>query len=204
MSSAGAVAGLFMVVDGSFFIANMAKVLDGGYVPLLLACAVYGLMWIWHRGAVAVHEKIASELTPTSTLVAMLESGKIARVPGSAVFLTRAKDGTPPVMWWHISHNRSLHELVLSLTLTVASTPRVRSDQRLSASYVGHGYWRAEVRYGFMELPDIPKLLAECKQLGVQIDLDDVTYYLGRDHRAAPGQSRAAAVAGDDFRRIEP
>ncbi|THD44510.1 MAG: potassium transporter Kup [Bradyrhizobium sp.] len=190
---AGAVAGLFLLVDGSFFVANMAKVLDGGYVPLLLACAVYGLMWIWHRGAVAVHEKIASELTPTSTLVAMLESGKIARVPGSAVFLTRAKDGTPPVMWWHISHNRSLHELVLSLTLTVASTPRVSSDKRLSASCVGHGYWRAEVHYGFMELPNIPKLLAECKQLGVEIDLDDVTYYLGhetivprQDNRALP------------------
>ena len=88
----------------------MAKVLEGGYVPLLLAIAVYGVMWIWHRGAVAVHEGIVADQVPTETFVAQLRSGSIVRVPGSAVFLTRAKEDTPPVLAWHVRKNRSLHE----------------------------------------------------------------------------------------------
>ena len=90
--TAGAVAALFIVIDASFLAANMAKVFQGGWVPLLLASIVYGVMWIWHRGAQAVQKRVESELTPLSTLIDELNSGKIARVPGSAVFFTRAKD----------------------------------------------------------------------------------------------------------------
>ena len=80
----------------------MAKVLQGGWVPLLLASIVYGVMWIWHRGASAVQKRVEAGLTPLSDLIEQLEAGKIARVPGSAVFFTRAKDETPPVMAWHV------------------------------------------------------------------------------------------------------
>ena len=89
--AAGAVAALFIIIDFSFFAANMAKVMDGGWVPLLLASIVYGVMWIWHRGAAAVHDRIVAEQTPLSAMAEQLHSGKIARVPGSAVFFTRHK-----------------------------------------------------------------------------------------------------------------
>jgi KUP system potassium uptake protein len=181
LAGAGAVAALFIIVDGGFFAANMAKVLQGGYVPLLLASAVYGVMWIWHRGAVAVHESVVADLTPTSAFVSTLRSGGVARVPGSAVFLTRAKDDTPPVMAWHVRKNRSLHEYVLALTLTVVSTPRVEPEERVTVAREADKYWRAEARYGFMEQPDVPAALAECKAKGAEIDLDDVTYYVGHE-----------------------
>jgi KUP system potassium uptake protein len=179
--AAGAVAGLFMIVDGGFFIANMAKVLQGGYIPLLLASAVYSVMWIWHRGATAVHNQVVAEQTPTEVFVAELKLGRIARVPGSAVFLARATEDTPSVLSWHVRKNRSLHEYVLALTLTVVSTPRVEPEGRVTVTREADKYWRAEARYGFMELPDIPAVIAECKAKGAEIDLADVTYYVGHE-----------------------
>src|SRR5271165_2232392 len=181
VAGAGAVAGVFLIIDGGFFAANMAKFMDGGWAPLLLASIVYGVMWIWHRGAAAVQKRVESELTPLSDLVEQLKSGKIVRVPGSAVFFTRAKDETPPVMSWHVRHNRSLHQHVLALTLTVLSVPWTDPEERLSLARVDDKFWRAEARRGFMEHPDIPEILAECKAKGAEIDLDDVTFYVGSE-----------------------
>ena len=124
---AGAVAGLFLIVDGAFLAANLAKVMQGGWVPLLLASIVYGVMWIWHRGATAVRDQVVAQQTPLSAMIAELHSGKIARVPGSAVFFTRAMDQTPPVMDWHVRKNRALHEYVLALTLDRPLDPVDRS-----------------------------------------------------------------------------
>jgi KUP system potassium uptake protein len=174
-----AAAAFFILIDGSFFAANMAKVAQGGWAPLLLAAIVYGVMWIWHRGALEVQRRVEAELTPLSDLVAQLNAGKIARVPGSAVFFTRAKDETPPVLSWHVRHNRSLHEHVVALTITVLSVPRVDPEERLTLKREGDHFWRAEVKLGFMEHPDIPEILASCKAKGAQIDVDDVTYYVG-------------------------
>jgi KUP system potassium uptake protein len=181
LPAAAAVAAVFLVVDGAFFFANMAKVLEGGYVPLILAVLVYGVMWIWHRGAASVHDRVEESLEPLDKFIAKIDSGGVARVPGAAVFLTRAKHGTPPVMLWHVKHNRSLHEYVLILTLTVMSVPRVADKDRLTLSKAAPKFWRAEVRYGFMEHPDVQGVLAESQALGCETDLDDVTYYVGHE-----------------------
>jgi KUP system potassium uptake protein len=179
--AAGAVAGAFLVVDAAFFAANLAKVFDGGYVPLLLAAAVYGVMWIWHRGANAVHARILETFTPIDPFLAKVQSGAIPRVPGAAVFFTRTAQGAPPVMIWHVKHNRALHEFVLVLRLTVVSTPRVDKEDRLTLMQAAPSFWRAEARYGFMETPDIPRLLEESRAMGCGINLDDVTYYVGHE-----------------------
>ena len=187
--AAGAVTAAFVVVDGGFFAANMAKVREGGYVPLLLAAAVYSVMWIWHRGATALHDRVVADQVSDEAFLAELQSGRIARVPGSAVFLTRAKDATAPVLSWHVRKNRSLHEYVLALTLATVSTPRVEAANRLTVTRLADKYWRAEARIGFMEHPDVPALIAECKAKGAEIDLSDVTYYVGRE-TIAPRQDR--------------
>ena len=107
--------------------------------------------------------------------------GKFTRVPGSAVFLTRAREDTPPVLEWHVKKNRSLHETVLALTLTVVSMPRVDDEDRVTVTRLCDGYWRAEALEGFMDRPDIPAILRACKEKGVDIDLNDVTYYVGHE-----------------------
>jgi KUP system potassium uptake protein len=181
LAAAGAVAGGFLIVDGAFFLANMAKVVEGGYVPLLLAAAVYAVMWIWHTGISAVHERFQETFIPLEPFLAKLQSSAIPRVPGAAVFFTRAAKGAPPVLVWHVKHNRALHEFVLVLRLTVASTPRVAQEDRLTLIQVAPKFWRADAAYGFMETPDIPKLLAETRAMGCDIDLDDVTYFIGHE-----------------------
>jgi KUP system potassium uptake protein len=179
--AAGAVAGVFVVVDASFLAANLAKLFDGGYVPLLLAAAVYFVMWTWHHGMDLVRERLAEQQTSLSDFARTLESGLVARVPGTAVFLTRTLRETPPVLSWHVAKNRALHEKVLALTLIAEQTPRVAEEARVKVYFEAGHFWRAEVRHGFMQRAHMRSALRQCEKLGADIDLDDVTYYVGRE-----------------------
>jgi KUP system potassium uptake protein len=179
--AAGAVAGFFLVIDSAFFLANLTKVAEGGYVPLILAVSVYGIMWIWHRGAAAVAMRMREALIPVPEFMARIAEKKIPRVPGTAVFLTRTERDTPPVMGWHVKHNRALHEHLFVLRVEVQSVPWVAPPNRLTIDKVAENFWRANARYGFMERPHIPELLATSKSLGCTVDLDDLTYYVGRE-----------------------
>jgi KUP system potassium uptake protein len=179
--AAGVVAGAFMVVDAGFVAANFMKIAAGGYVPLVLASLVYGVMWIWHSGAQAVSARFLEKLMPIADLLKQIEEQHIARVPGSAVFLTRALKDAPPVLVWHIKQNRSLHERVLIFTSITESVPWVRHSDRLQVEEVAPHMWRATVRFGFMERPDVPALLRQANGLGCKLKLDDVTYYVGHE-----------------------
>jgi KUP system potassium uptake protein len=176
------VAGLFVVVDAGFFAANSVKIVDGGYVPLLLAAIVYGLMLIWHRGTAAVMHQLEQTPLPVSQFLADLKARGVPRVPGTAVFLTRTGSGVPPVMIWHLRHNRALHERVLVLRVLTESRPRVVWPERVSVEQEGENFWRVTAHFGFMQRPDIPLLLKEAQQQGRQVLLDDVTYYVGHEH----------------------
>ncbi|MDQ6869675.1 MAG: KUP/HAK/KT family potassium transporter [Pseudomonadota bacterium] len=179
--ASGAIAGAFLCVDTSFFLANLVKVADGGYVPLLLASLVYAVMLIWHRGSAAVARNVSERLVPVGEFMGMVESRKIPRVPGAAVFLTWTSSGTPPVMDWHVKHNRALHEQLLALRVVTESIPWVNESERQSVIAVVPNFWRATARYGFMERPDIPALLRQAQAQGCPLQLDDVTYYVGHE-----------------------
>ena len=178
---AGAIALVFLVVDCGFFTSNLTKVLEGGYVPLLLAVAVYGVMWIWHRGTSAVRARVMADEVPLKKFVETIGSPDIARVPGSAVFLTRADSETPPVLAWHVRKNRSLHEYVLILKLVVTSSPRTKPSERLQIERVADKFWRIEARHGFMERPNVLAVLDDCRTKGVEMNRDDVTFYVGHE-----------------------
>ena len=178
---AGAIALVFLVVDFGFFTSNVTKVLEGGYVPLLLAAAVYGVMWIWHRGTSAVRARVIADEVPLKKFVETIGSHDIARVPGSAVFLTRADSETPPVLVWHVRKNRSLHEYVLILKLVVTSSPRTKPSERLQIERIADKLWRIESRYGFMERPNVLAVLDDCRTKGVEMNRDDVTFYVGHE-----------------------
>jgi KUP system potassium uptake protein len=181
MLAAGAVAACFLLVDSAFFLANLTKIAEGGYVPLILAVSVYGVMWIWHRGAAAISMRMHEALIPIAAFMADLAARNIPRVPGTAVFLTRTVRDTPPVMVWHVRHNRALHEHIFVLRVEIQSVPWVSSSNRMTIEEVAPNFWRAEARFGFMERPHIPELLATSKSLGCTIDLNDVTYYVGHE-----------------------
>ena len=179
--AAGSVVAFFLIIDSAFFLANLAKIAEGGYVPLILAISVYGVMWIWHRGAAAVYTRMHEALIPVPEFMAGIAAKNIPRVPGTAVFLTRTERDTPPVMVWHVRHNRALHEHLFVLRVEILSVPWVSSRNRIAIEEVAPNCWRAEARFGFMERPHIPELLTTSKALGCTIDLDDVTYYVGHE-----------------------
>src|ERR1700692_4869412 len=141
--AAGALAGAFLIVDAAFFIANLAKVAEGGYVPLLLASTVYFIMVVWHIGAAAATARLQETVMPISEFMARLKEGAIPRVPGTAVFLTRTQRDAPPVMVWHMKKNRALHERLFVLTVETESVPRVKGPGRIAFKEIAPNFWRA-------------------------------------------------------------
>jgi KUP system potassium uptake protein len=182
LPASAALAGLFVIIDSGFFAANSMKIFEGGYVPLLLAACVYGIMLIWHRGTVAVAERLAAAPISVSDFLANLKAHNVPRVPGTAVFLTRTTTGVPPVMLWHLKHNRALHQRVLVLTVLTESRPRIQWPERMSVAQEGEGFWRVTAHFGFMQRPDIPLLLQEAQQRGCGAQFDDVTFYVGHEN----------------------
>jgi KUP system potassium uptake protein len=170
-----------MLVDAGFFAANFAKVAQGGYVPLILAALVYGVMLIWHVGATTVSARLQDAVMPVGAFTARIAEGPVPRVPGTAVFLTRTQRDVPPVMVWHVKHNRALHEKLFVLTVDTGPVPWVKDTERLTFEEIAPRFWRAAAHYGFMERPDIPALLREAHDRGCAIDLSDVTYYVGHE-----------------------
>ncbi|RYB05378.1 potassium transporter Kup [Lichenibacterium ramalinae] len=176
---AGAVAGCFLVVDLAFFTSNLVKLLDGGYVPLLLAALVYGVMWVWHRGTRAVSARLNENTVAVGDFTAQAVARRTPRVPGTAVFLTRTATDVPPSLVWHVEHNKALHENIVVLTVETGHVPYVAEAEHLAIDEIAPNFWRARAQYGFMEHPDIPVLLREAAQHGCDLGLDDATYYVG-------------------------
>ena len=181
LAAAGPVVAFFMIIDCAFVISNGMKFLEGGWVPLLLAILVWGGMAIWHRGMDAVSKSLHALAVPIDLFLADITARGVPRVPGTAVFLTRALHNTPPVMLWHVRNNRALHQNLIALTATTESVPFIDPAQRITLNPIGPGFWRMTARYGFMERPNIPELLAQAGGLGCDLPIDDVTYYVGHE-----------------------
>jgi len=136
-------------------------------------------MYIWHRGVRAISAVVEENSVGIETFVQKLAADHVARVPGTAVFLTRSSSETPPVVAWYVSRAHALQEHVVAITIRTGLTPRVTGDQRLSLAEIAPDFWRADACYGFMERPDVQRLVAEMKERGCRVDLPDATYYVG-------------------------
>ncbi len=184
---AAAVAGFFFVVDAGFVASNSLKILEGGWVPLVLGALVWGVMDVWHRGNAAVASALRERMLSIEQFLAKVAAGGVPRVPGTAVFLTRATQDTPPVMVWHVKHNRALHQHLIAVTCVTQSIPYVEPGRRVQLTQAAPDFWRLIAHYGFMERPDIPSLLEQARVHGCTLPLEDVTYYVGHEsvvHRA--------------------
>jgi len=179
--ASAAAAGLFIIIDAGFFASNSLKIAQGGYVPLLLAAAVYGLMLIWHRGTVAVAHSLSQAPVTAAKFLSDVKARNVPRVPGTAVFLTRTDSGVPPVMIWHLKQNRSLHERLVALRVLTESKPRVHWPDLMSVVREGENFWRVTAHFGFMQRPDIPRLMKEAHEKGCGVMLEDITYYVGHE-----------------------
>ncbi len=191
--AAGALTAIFLFVDLSFLSANVVKILQGGWFPLLVGACVFGLMVTWRRGREILRERLSQSMLPIAAFVADANRRPPTRVAGTAVFLNGDPDGTPMALLHNLKHNRVLHETNVFLTVETDEIPHVAEADRLRVELLAPGFWRARVLYGFMEDPDVPAALAGAKAQGLALDPRMATYFLSRNTLLAtphPGMAR--------------
>ena len=172
-----------------FLAANMVKIPDGGYVPVIMAATMCFLVWTWVRGTKHVKRKAHESAVSLTKLIAMLEKSRPIEVPGTAVFLTQDPDTAPSALMHNIKHNRVLHSQNFIVTVTVATTPTVSDDARLTLERLNDKFVRVGMVFGFMETPNVPKALALARRRGEKFDIMATSFFLNRrSFRAARNQ----------------
>ncbi len=178
---AGLLSGGLLVLDLAFFVANLFKIPDGGWFPLVVAAGVFTLMTTWRRGRQIVGERLRSAARPLELLLQQVDTATYARVKGTAVYMTGDPETTPPAFVHNLRHNRVLHDRVLFLSVRTDDVPRVPSDERPTITDLGRGFYRVVLRYGFMQTARVPRDLAVLEIGGRGIDPEETSYFLGRE-----------------------
>ena len=174
------VTALLLAVDLSFFGANLFKVSTGGWFPLLVAGILFTLMSTWRRGRQLLDEQLYESHLSVESFLADFDGHPLCRAKGVAVFLTGNPQGTPAALLQNVKHNGVLHERVLLLSISTSRVPYVPKKERLEIDDLGHGFWRVQARYGFMEAPSVPHILALVRKQGVKVKLAESTFFLSR------------------------
>jgi KUP system potassium uptake protein len=185
----------FLAVDLAFLGANLVKVEEGGWFPIVAAICVFTLMSTWKAGRSALATQLKDAGLPLDMFLADIARRKPQRVQGTAVFMTSNTGAAPPVLLHHLKHNKILHERVLLVSLLTEEIPAIPDADRARVNELGSGFWQVVARYGFMETPDVPALLGSLSKRpggGERVSLVpmDTTYYLGRETLLADGPSR--------------
>ncbi len=170
----------FLLIDLTFLSANMLKVVQGGWVPLALGGVVMLVMYTWRRGSRILYDKTRRLETPLEDLVRMLERKPPQRVPGTAVFLTSDPKSAPTALMHSLKHYKVLHEKNVIISVETTHTPRVESAKRVEIERVGSTFMRIRLRFGYMEVPNIPRALAIARKLGWQFDIMSTSFFLSR------------------------
>jgi len=176
-----AVSGGFLLIDLAFFGANLLKIRQGGWIPLLLGVLILLAMTTWHRGIEAMRRSLMQRLESTDAFLETLNSGTIARVPGTAVFFSRSDIAVPAVLVRHLAQIKALQETVVSLTVSFEHYPRVPLSRRADVERIADGFWHVTVHFGFFEVPNVAAALACAQEKGCQINLDDAVYFAAHD-----------------------
>jgi KUP system potassium uptake protein len=180
-AAAIAVMAVFLTIDLAFFGANALKILQGGWVTLAVALALFTLMTTWKTGRRLVAERLTARAIPLEDFLATVAEVHPARVPGTAVFMTAQPTGTPPALAHNMRYNKVLHQRAIVLTVTTAQQPHVAAAERVTVERLDHDLFNVRVQYGFMENPDVPEALRQARAQGLDMDDDDLTYFLGRE-----------------------
>ncbi len=173
------VAGLFLIVDGAYLAANVLKIPDGGWLPLVVAVIAFILLTTWAKGRKLMQDRLTEGAMPISLFVQSAASSA-TRVPGSAVFMTSTSQGVPAALLHNLKHNKVLHERIILLTVQIKDVPYVDDDKLLVTEDLGKGFHRVVLRYGFMQTPDVPAALERVTMCGPQFRMIDTSFFLSR------------------------
>jgi KUP system potassium uptake protein len=186
----GPVCGALVCVDVAFFLSNATQFFEGGYITILVAAATAFVMLTWRKGRMALAKALQGSAMPMEMLLSSLKMEKPHRVKGAAVFMT-SNAGAPLTLVHYFKHAKTLHEKVLFLTVQTRHVPEVEDSERITeVTEYGEGLFGARVQYGFMESPDIPAVVGRMHDYGVDIDVRDLSFFLGRESLVFTGHTR--------------
>ena len=196
----------FLVVFGSIdlvlFGASASKFVHGGWVPVVIAIAIFTLMTTWKRGRLILSERMQDITLPLQQFLDDIGEHQRTRVPGTAVFMTSGSQGVPVVVLHHLKHNKVLHDTVILMSIRTADVPDTQRHERVSIEALAHGFFRVIGTYGFMESPDVKEILQRCRDAGIAARPLDTSYYLGREQLIArSGPWRKDAMNMNIFRK---
>lgn len=174
------VTGLLLAMDLSFFGANVLKIPHGGWLPLVLGTGIFLLMTTWHGGRRLIAKHLWSKMPQLTAYLKEVLAQPLTRVPGTAIYLTQFPELTPPSFVQNVRHNKVLHEQLIFLTTATARVPIVTGSHHMRIEPLVTGVRRVVMQYGFMETPDITRLLTDCSAQGLEVDLDRATFFLSR------------------------
>lgn len=173
---------LFIVIDLAFFSANLIKIADGGWVPLLLGLGIFILFSTWQRGRALLYKKLQQDSMPLDAFLKSLEYGGPQRVAGTGIFLTPQPDSVPRAMLHNLLHNKVLHERVILLNVNMRDIPHVNKADRIQTEALPQGFYRVILNYGFKDKPDIPVALEHVGDMGMEpIEMMETSFFLGRE-----------------------
>jgi KUP system potassium uptake protein len=172
---------LFLALELSFFGASLLKIAHGAWFPLVVAAGIFALMTTWKRGRNGLRQQLNQRAIPLQEFMQLLAKQDIPRVDGTAVFLNSEADAVPPSLLHNLKHNRVLHEKVTLLTALTEEVPRVEPERRIEVLDLGQGFTRLVARYGFMENPSVPQILAAASARGLDLPVRDVSFFLSRE-----------------------
>ncbi|MBA2936477.1 potassium transporter Kup [Sphingomonas sp. CGMCC 1.13654] len=176
---AGVLIALFLLVDLAYFSANLTKVPDGGWFPLLIGFIAFTLLTTWAKGRELMLKRLSEVAMPVQVFVKSA-ANSAERVPGTAVFMTTARDGVPHALLHNLKHNKVLHERVILLTVRIEDVPYVSQAYRTQVKEFGQGFYRMVVHYGFMQEPDVPAALSNVQGIGAPLRMMDTSFFLAR------------------------
>jgi KUP system potassium uptake protein len=186
---ASLVAGSILVVEVPFAVANLLKIMQGGWFPLLIAAVMFALMSTWKRGRQIVWERIRASAMPVLKFVEDIKRRDPLRVAGTAVYMAGNSDGTPIALLHNLKHNKVLHKRVVFLTVVIEEDSHVAPAERLEVEQLDSGFWRVWARYGFMEEPDVQAILNLCASRGLEFKPMETTFFLSRE-TVIPGRKK--------------
>ena len=179
---AGLVCGFFLLIEGSFWGANLLKILHGGWVPLVIGVLIFIIMTTWYSGRQILSTRMLEIISPLSYFLDKIKFGKPIRVPGTAVYMSGHPQYTPPTLIQSYKHFKCLHEHLILLFVQTADTPYISIDKRVKVENIGPDVYKVTLLYGFMELPNVPSDLHGVNMGDWSFDKELVTYFLGREH----------------------
>lgn len=182
-----------LAIDLPLFAANVHKIVDGGWLPLLIGGFAFALMSTWKRGRLLLAERLKEQAIPLDGFVDNMERFPPTRVPGTAVFLTSTQYGVPHALLHNLKHNKVLHERVVMLTLRTREEPYVADDERVTVTRLSETFWQVQADYGYKEEPNVGQVLELCDREGLAFELMDSSFFLSRETLISterPGMAR--------------